>query len=185
MPAINVTLMKGYPDAVLNRLCTRLTDAAMATILAPADGVTVFVNEVAPAGYMRGRSAKPPGPWPRAASELCLDLLDAQGARDAQGTAALTGDGFEMIFPGGARFTDMAALASWSAARYRRIAKTVERVEESLLGERVAVYVSGTLAGEGPDGAMFDGIRFIDRFEVAGDRVVRQEVWNDLAEARS
>ena len=49
MPVINVTLMEGYSDGVLSRLCTRLTDAAMATIDAPADGVTVFVNQVAPA----------------------------------------------------------------------------------------------------------------------------------------
>ncbi len=39
------------------------------------------------------------------------------------------------------------------------------------------------LAGEWPDGTPFDGIRFIDRFELADGKLARQEVWNDLAEA--
>ncbi len=184
MPVINITLMKGYPDEVLNRLCTRLTDAAMGTITAPADGVTVFVNEVAPAGYMRGRSAKTPGPWPRPASEICLDMLDAIGRRDVPGAQALIGEGFEMVFPGGAHFTDFAALFEWSATRYARAEKHIDRVEESYLGERTAVYISGTLSGEWTDGSPFENIRFIDRFEVHGEKIVMQEVWNDLAGTR-
>jgi hypothetical protein len=32
------------------------------------------------------------------------------------------------------------------------------------------------------DGTAFSGIRFIDRFEVAGGLIRRQDVWNDLAE---
>ena len=50
------------------------------------------------------------------------------------------------------------------------------------LGARVAVYVSGTLSGEWPDGAAFTGIRFIDRFEVERGLIRCQDVWNDLAE---
>lgn len=184
MPVINVTLMKGYPDEVLNRLCTRLTDAAMATIAAPADGVTVFVNEVAPAGYMRGRTAKTPGPAPRPAADICLDMLDAIGARDVERAGALTGDGFRMVFPTGAGFTDFGSLFAWSADRYSNARKTIERVEEAPLGERIAVYVSGTLSGEWTDGSPFEGVRFIDRFEVTNGKIVLQEVWNDLASAR-
>jgi hypothetical protein len=44
------------------------------------------------------------------------------------------------------------------------------------------VYCSGTLEGVWLDGSAFSGIRFIDRFEVAGGRIVRQDVWNDLGE---
>ena len=44
------------------------------------------------------------------------------------------------------------------------------------------VYCYGTLSGEWPDGEAFSGIRFIDRFEFAGDLIARQMVWNDLAE---
>ena len=184
MPIIAVTLMQGYPAEVHRRLCERLSDAAMATIAAPAAGVTVAIHEVAPSGYMRGREAKQPGEAPPAAAEIALDLLDAQGAREADRVAALTEEGFAMTFPGGARFTDLEALGDWAATRYRRIAKSIERVEEAPLGETVAVYVSGTLHGEWPDGTAFEGIRFVDRFEISGGRALSQEVWNDLGAAR-
>ena len=96
---------------------------------------------------------------------------------------SMISDDFEMVFPGPARFTEFSDLMAWAAPRYRSIAKKIDRVEEAPLGEAVAVYVTGTLYGEKPDGTPFDGIRFIDRFEVKAGRIVRQEVWNDLAEA--
>lgn len=182
MPVINVTLIAGYDDATRKRLCERLTDAAIATIAAPAEAVTVFVTEVQPSGYMRGREAKVPGPAPVPPAQLCLDFLDALGSRDLETAERLTSDGFEMIFPGPARFTDFSDLMTWAAPRYRSIAKRIDRVDEAPLGAVVAVYVTGTLYGEKPDGTPFEGIRFIDRFEVKAGLITRQEVWNDLAE---
>lgn len=184
MPVINVTLMKGYSDGTLNALCTRLTDAAMATIAAPAEGVTVFINEVAPAGYMRGRTARTPGPDQKPAADLCLDMLDAIEARDGAAAEKLVSEDFTMTFPGGADFTDFAALFEWSKTRYSGVSKTIDRVDEALNGDRIGIYISGTLGGTWTDGSPFSGIRFIDRFEVTGGRIVRQEVWNDLAVAR-
>ena len=43
----------------------------------------------------------------------------------------------------------------------------------------------GTLHGRWLDGSAFDGIRFIDRFEIRGGRIVRQDVWNDAGELRN
>ena len=183
MPVINVTLIAGYDDATRQRLCERLTDAAMATIAAPAEAVTVFVTEVQPSGYMRGREAKVPGPAPLPPAQLCLDFLDAMGGRDLDRATSMISDDFEMVFPGPARFTEFADLMAWAAPRYRSIAKRIDRVEEAPLGKVVAVYVTGTLYGEKPDGTPFESIRFIDRFEVKGGLITRQEVWNDLAEA--
>ena len=185
MPVIAVTLIEGYEAEVRQRLCTRLTDAAMATIHAPAEAVTVFVNEVAPAGYMRGREAKTPGPAPRAPAEVCLDFLAAQGERRLDDAMALTASGFAMTFPGGVVFEDIPALAAWGAERYRWIAKDIVRVEEAPMGETVGVYITGTLRGERPDGAGFHGIRFVDRFTVRAGLIEAQEVWNDLAEVFS
>ena len=48
----------------------------------------------------------------------------------------------------------------------------------------IVVYRRGTLQGEWPDGISFQGICFIDRFELADGRITRQDVWNDLAEVR-
>ena len=183
MPVITVTLIEGYDAATRRRLSERLTDAVLATISAPVEGVTVIINEVAPASYMRGRTAKTPGPAPAPPAEVCLAFLDAFGRRDLDAAAALTGGDFTMTFPGGMRFTGFRELLDWAAPRYRCIAKTIERVEEAPLGVRVAVYVSGTLSGEWPDGAAFAGIRFIDRFEVERGLIRCQDVWNDLAES--
>ncbi|HEY9568936.1 MAG TPA: tautomerase family protein [Thalassobaculum sp.] len=61
MPVVQVTLMEGYDDATKRALAERLTDAVTATIDAPLDGVTVIVNEVPAANYMRGRRSRVPG----------------------------------------------------------------------------------------------------------------------------
>ena len=47
------------------------------------------------------------------------------------------------------------------------------------------VYCFGTLSGEWLDGTSFEGIRFIDRFEVVGDKISRQDVWNDMGEVKA
>ena len=183
MPVINVTLIAGYDDATRQRLCQRLTDAVMATIAAPADAVTVCITEVQPSGYMRGREPKEPGPAVVPPAELCLDFLNAQGSRELERAMRMISDDFEMVFPGPVRFTRFEDLMVWAAPRYRAIAKTIDRIDEAPLGEVVAVYVTGTLHGEKPDGTPFEGIRFIDRFEVKAGKILKQDVWNDLAEA--
>jgi hypothetical protein len=101
--------------------------------------------------------------------------------------AAFLAPGARIVFPGGREFGSLAPLAEWASTRYRSIRKRLERVEElPVHGDGVTtVYVYGTLAGEWPDGRPFEGIRFIDRFEVDEDgRIVDQKVWNDLGEAR-
>ena len=45
-------------------------------------------------------------------------------------------------------------------------------------------YVLGTLFGEWLDGTAFEGIRFIDRFQLSEGLIVRQDVWNDMGEVR-
>ncbi|MFK7944481.1 MAG: tautomerase family protein, partial [Paracoccaceae bacterium] len=131
MPVIQVTLIEGYSAAARQRLCERLTDAAMATIQAPAEAVTVFINEVAPAAYMRGRTPKTPGAAVPPPAELSLDFLQALEARDLDRARELIADEFQMTFPGGQVFDDFGALLNWAAPRYRKIAKRIERVEES------------------------------------------------------
>ena len=185
MPVISVTLIHGYSDATRQLLCQRLTDAAMATIQAPAEAVTVFINEVQAPSYMRGRTAKTPGAAPRPPADICLEFLEAQGARELDRARSLCDPGFEMVFPGPVRFTEFQELIEWAAPRYQSVAKRIERVEEAPMGEYVGVWVTGTLYGVRPDGAPFENIRFVDRFEVVGDQIRRQEVWNDLAESLS
>lgn len=61
MPVITVTLMEGYDAETRRTLSERLTDAVTNTIAAPLEGVTVVINEVPAANYMRGRQSRVPG----------------------------------------------------------------------------------------------------------------------------
>lgn len=61
MPIIQVTLMEGYDVETRQKLSERLTDAVTDTINAPMDGITVVLNEVPAANYMRGRKSRIPG----------------------------------------------------------------------------------------------------------------------------
>lgn len=111
-------------------------------------------------------------------------FLDTMEARDLEGAKAFLADGFTMTFPGGGRFTTLDELIAWAAPRYRRVGKIYERYDVVPAGDGGIVYCFGALHGEWPDGTPFEGIRFIDRFTVAGGKLVDQMVWNDLAEAR-
>lgn len=104
--------------------------------------------------------------------------------RDVVGARAFTAPGFVMIFPGGRRFTSLEELVAWSGTRSRKTRKVIERFDEIESANGAIVYCVGTLEGEWPDGAPFNGIRFVDRFVVEGGRIVEQRVWNDLAELR-
>ena len=119
--------------------------------------------------------------------EVVDAFLAALEARDLPSAERHLAPGVAMTFPGGQRFADLESLVAWSKDRYRAVRKTYDRVEELAVDARgiTVVYCRGTLAGEWPDGRAFAGVRFIDRFEIddAG-RIVDQQVWNDLGEAR-
>ena len=112
--------------------------------------------------------------------DVALAFLGHLGERDVEAAAALLSPDVQMVFPGGVIFTRLEQLFEWSAPRYARIAKRIERTETA--GN--TVYVTGTLEGDWPDGTPFAGIRFVDRFEIRDGKIVLQEVWNDMAEVR-
>jgi hypothetical protein len=116
---------------------------------------------------------------------LALRYLAVMERRDLAAASGLVAEDAGFIFPGGARRRDLSAIVAGSSGRYRSIAKHVERCDlcESADGMAI-VYVLGSLYGQWPDGTAFSGIRFVDRFEVAGGLIRRQEVWNDSAETR-
>lgn len=183
MPIIRVTLIEGYDAATKERLMTRLTRAARGTIAAVLEGTTIVIDEVKPSSYMRGgvaaRAAGAPQPE---ASAIVRAYLDAMEARDLDTANSFLGPGFSMVFPGGNRFTDLAAVVAWSKPRYRFVKKKYDAYEEVFTDDATIVWCNGTLHGEWPDGAPFENIRFVDRFTVKGGKIVDQQVWNDLAE---
>lgn len=115
---------------------------------------------------------------------LCLRYLRLMEARDLEAARRLLAPGFFMVFPGDRRMTALEDLVAGSATRYRFVVKTFAETDTGTdrLG-RPVVIVSGTLAGEWPDGVPFSGIRYCDRFVLQDGRILEQHVWNDLAEA--
>ena len=116
------------------------------------------------------------------ASALVRSYLNAMEARDLSKANSFLSTNFKMTFPGGVIFGTLEELIEWGSSRYRFVNKTYERFDETTDGGNIAVYCFGTLAGELPNGKAFDNVRFIDRFTVAGEKLIDQQVWNDLAE---
>nr|WP_235971209.1 nuclear transport factor 2 family protein [Palleronia pontilimi] len=123
--------------------------------------------------------AAPPDPV-----AVVKDYLRAMEARDLDAARAHLAPGFTMTFPGAAPMTNLDELIAWSRPRYAHVAKTIDGTDLCAARGTSVVFVRGTLHGAWPDGTPFDGIRFIDRFELEGGRITRQDVWNDIAEVR-
>lgn len=122
------------------------------------------------------------------AERIVRAYLAAMEARDAATARGLVSQDAEMIFPGGRRPASVEDIFGNSGSRYRRIGKHIEGCDVAhrpggAPGDAV-VYCYGTLHGLWPDGEPFEGIRFVDRLEIAGGRIVSQWVWNDAGEAR-
>ncbi len=185
MPIVTVTVLEGYDPATRTRLGKQVTDAVRAVVDAPPEAVTVIIDEVARENYLRGGEHRTPGPPLPEPAQIVHNFLAAMEARDLDRAKGYLADGFEMVFPGDARMTTLEELVAFAGPRYRFVKKTYERFDAVPGGDIAIVYCFGTLHGEWPDGEAFSGIRFIDRFEIAGGRITRQQVWNDIAEVVS
>jgi hypothetical protein len=180
MPVVSVTLLPVYPPEVEARLVQRLAKTTRCVIAAPDAGTTVYVSHANT--YQRdGRVYTDGGTALPNASVLVRSFLEAMQAREFATAQSFLAAGFSMRFPGSAPMHKLEELLDFSRSRYQRVAKSFERFEESWAGDHTVVYCSGTLYGEWPDGSAFEGIRFIDRFELADGLIRRQDVWNDLS----
>jgi phenylpyruvate tautomerase PptA (4-oxalocrotonate tautomerase family) len=184
MPVVSITLLPGYDADTQERLVGRVAQATRSVIAASPAGTTVFVQEVSTyqrdGKVMRGGGAARP-----AASALVREFLQRMEARDLAGASAFLAPGFTMHFPGAGPMHRLEELVAWSKPRYQRVGKHYERFDESWGDEATVVYCFGTLHGVWLDGTPFEGIRFIDRFEVVDGLFRRQDVWNDMGEVRA
>ena len=120
------------------------------------------------------------------AVQLARAYLNAMERRDLlQASTYLAPEGAVLVFPGGVVRTSPTEIARGSARRYQFVGKRIEAWEsfEAAPGTWT-VYCRGTLHGRWPNGTPFEGIRFIDRFEIDRSGIRRQDVWNDSAEYR-
>ncbi|MGC3988139.1 MAG: nuclear transport factor 2 family protein [Chthoniobacteraceae bacterium] len=119
-------------------------------------------------------------------ADIARAFLAALEARDLPRAQSYLGEGVRIVAPGGRVVGSVAEIVANSARRYRAVGKRFDRFDVVPgVDGRSTVYCIGTLQGTWLDGTAFDGIRFIDRFEIAGGRILRQEVWNDAAEHRA
>ena len=185
MPVISVTLVPGYPPDDQARLVSHLAAAARSVVPATEAGTTVFIHEAS--AYRRDGRVLTGGGGATAlpdASTVVRQFLDAVGRRDLTVAHPLLASTYQLVFPGGKVMHDLADLAPWAATRYQSISKHIERLDEAWQGDVTVVFCSGTLSGRWRNGSAFEGVRFVDRFELVSGRIRRQEVWNDLAEDR-
>lgn len=180
MPVISVTLLPGYSTEAESRLVQRVAVATRSVIAAAPSGTIVFVQHAST--YQRdGRVLSAGGPERPDASALVRAFLDRMQERDLPAAEQMLAPDFQMAFPGAAPMQKLAQLVEWSRSRYRSVAKDYERFDESWTGDGAVVYCFGTLRGTWLDGTTFEGIRFVDRFEVVDGLICRQDVWNDMA----
>ncbi len=185
MPVVEAHLLEGYTPEEKSRLTTALTDAIRLVVPTSDEAVTVMIHEMAPENYARGGKSRAPAPALPDPKQIALDFLAAMEKGDLATAEAMLAPGFRMTFPGKALMATIDDLIEWAKDRYRFVKKTVTCTEAFHKDGAAVVFVSGTLSGEWPDGAPFEGIRFIDRFEIKGGKLVSQDVWNDIAEERS
>ncbi len=183
MPVVTVTLLPGYGTECESRLVQRLGLATRSVIAAQPSGTTVYVQHAAT--YMRdNRVFTGGGPELPDASALVRQFLETMQARDLAKAREFLAPGFVMTFPGAAPMSELEQLLEWARGRYQSVSKRYERFEECWGDGVTTVFCSGTLQGTWLDGSPFEGVRFIDRFEVQSGQLRRQDVWNDLAEVR-
>ena len=181
MPVLNVTLLKGYDLETRKTLCQALTSAVQQVIAAPPEAIVVCLQELDEGNYARGGIARSGGTSWRAPADIVQSFLAAMQARDLEKAKTYLAPDFEMTFPGNATMTRLEDLVEFSRRRYKFVHKTFASFDTSWQADLVVVHCHGTLSGEGLDGQRFEGVRFIDRFEIRQGLLYRQQVWNDLA----
>lgn len=182
MPIIEAHLIEGYDAEPKARLSRVLTNAVRQVIPAAPELITVMIHDVPTSNYFRGGAARSPAPALPDPVGTVKSFLTAMEARDLDLARSFLADGFEMHFPAQAPMRRLEELVEWSKHRYRAVRKSYDGFDVTATDSATIVYAFGTLSGEWLDGSSFEGIRFIDRFEVVEGKFTRQDVWNDMAE---
>lgn len=185
MPIVELHVLQGYGPDAKRRLGESLTDAVRLVVPAAPDAITVMIHEMPTEHYYRGRTPRHGAPALSDPEACVRDFLNCMERREIDDARAMLGDGFTMQFPGSPEMTQLEELLAWAKPRYQSVTKTYERFDAmQSAGPAAIVYCFGTLSGKWNDGTAFFGIRFIDRFELEGGKITRQDVWNDMAEVK-
>ena len=116
------------------------------------------------------------------AAHIVERFLVASMVPDPETAARDMADDVAITFTGGRKFKHPREATGFNAGRYKWVKKKMERTDVCPGHGETIVYNTGTLYGEWPDGAPFEGNRYVDRFVVRGGKIVQMDVWNDSAE---
>ena len=133
---------------------------------------------------MNDSQPKPSFKTPASPSEIVNEYLRILMIPDPAGARAFVAPDLQIRFTGGRAMSDPAQCAAFNAKRYAWVKKRIERTEvvEGATSIEAIVYSLGTLYGAWPDGAAFEGNRYVDRYVVRNGLITSMEVWNDSAE---
>ncbi len=120
----------------------------------------------------------------QAAKELVENFLRVIMIPDPDGARTFTSPDLRIRFTGGREMRNPSECSAFNSSRYAWVKKRIERndVVAGATTEEAIVYSVGTLYGAWPDGALFEGNRYVDRYVVSRGFITQMEVWNDSAE---
>lgn len=118
------------------------------------------------------------------AVETVKTFLDALMRRDMEAVNIMLAPGFRMVVTGGHVFASPAEFAAFSKGRHKGARKTTDRYDAIPGDDGMVVYAMGSMAGTWNDDTTFEGVRYIDRFEIAHGKITDMRVWSDMAEFR-
>ena len=103
---------------------------------------------------------------------------------DPASASRYTAPNIRIRFTGNRPMTQPGDTSAFNAKRYAWVKKKIERTEVVTGGtpDETVVYSLGTLYGAWPDGAAFEGNRYVDRYVVRQALITQMDVWNDSAE---
>ena len=118
------------------------------------------------------------------AKALVETFLQTIMVPDPEGARAFTAPDLRIRFTGGREMTDPADCSRFNASRYAWVKKRFEQTDvvAGATEAEAIVYNIGTLYGAWPDGTLFEGNRYVDRYVVRHGLIVQMDVWNDSAE---
>lgn len=108
--------------------------------------------------------------------------LEASMKPDPELAATFVSENVVITFTGGKVFDHPRGPTSINKHRYSWVKKQLGRFDECHTDDGIVVYSVGTLYGEWPDGEVFEGNRYIDRFLIKQGKIITMDVWNDSAE---
>lgn len=174
MPVVETTIIEGYDAPTKARLLKGMTRVVRSVMAAPPDGVVTILREVSPSSYARGGVSRIPGPPLPPATEVAAALAAALAKGDAAAAGALVSGDFVAIDAQGRSSALKEAIA---ASGLRKI---YEAFNEALTDDGSLVFAHGTIEGTTAEGKPVSGVRFVDRFRMAGPVISEQVTWAAL-----